>query len=497
LRQIRHPATLAIVRDGGTLGAWVGATAPVRHLMPVLLTDSPKLVKVAAIDPGAIGAGTAVLLEPPLHQSWEEMFAAHGGALDYLLAPGNYEAWGQLRIPTSLDPAGGRRRTIRYFNPGVDDQYHPVQRSRHAWVESLRLEGEHTQNWVVHGLTVFRPEYECTIQNGAGNITIDFCLIEHPRMRGVRVRNVSHCTIQRCVIRNSVNTSDTGDTTGIQVRQHTAPEMVDINIIDNEIYNVGDGIQLTAHGVEPLRPVEVLIEGNDIYLEPSRYLGDSNTTWDENGIDIKVGSDRPESTIVRTNRLWGFRLRKGASHGELLVVQMFCRNLVVEGNIMGDAPRGMKDEIWPEDSGIDALKPRNVVFRNNQFYEIRDRAEDDVGAITKPITTGIRFERNWFARSDFLADATPPRYKGQPVFEHNTRVEVPEPFQRLYINRDGDEVESVDKVPYPEPTNRHLVARMGYDTYERKRWTCRERVIGAIPAGPPVTHGPPDDPLHG
>jgi hypothetical protein len=68
----------------------------------------------------------------------------------------------------------------------------------------------------------------------------------------------------------------------------------------------------------------VLIEGNDIYLEPSRYIGDSNLSWDENAIDIKVGSDRPESTIVRTNRMWGFRRQKGSgAQGELLVVQKF------------------------------------------------------------------------------------------------------------------------------------------------------------------------------
>ncbi len=85
--------------------------------------------------------------------------------------------------------------------------------------------------------------------------------------------------------------------------------------------------------------------GNDIYLEPSRYIPDTGTTWDENAIDLKAGSDTPESTVIRKNRMWGFRRNaaaKGKSRGELLVLQAYSRNVVVEDNIMGDAPIGTK-----------------------------------------------------------------------------------------------------------------------------------------------------------
>jgi hypothetical protein len=474
-----------------------------RRLMPVPLTNSPNLVAIPAIELKDFKLGNAVVLDASSHESWEEMFAAHPGVLHFLLSPGNYEDWGWLEIPDSVAPAGGLR-TIRYHNPGVDDRQHPVKRACHARVASLRFQGDHTTNWAVRGLTVFRPAADCFIEGGASNVTIDFCLVDCPRVRGCRIRNVSHCTIQRCVIRESIQASKKGDTVGVQVRQRDADEMVGIKILDNEIYNVGDGIQLTAHDVEPLRPVEVLMEGNDIYLEPSRYLG-GQMTRDENAIDLKVGSDRLESTIVRKNRLWGFRLREGSgAQGELITVQQFCRNLIVEDNIMGDAPRGMKDESWPDaddepDPGapevpdIDPEEPRHVVFRRNQFYEICDRARDDegllidMGAITRPITTGLVFEENWFARSDYLADWTPAAYERDIVYRNNTRVEVP------HIPRPGSDPNH--PVPYHEPPNRRASAPFGYDTYERKRWTGPEHVTGAIPAALPATHEPPEDPV--
>jgi hypothetical protein len=140
---------------------------------------------------------------------------------------------------------------------------------------------------------------------------------------------------------------------------------------------------------------------------------------------------------------------------------------------MGDAPWGMKDENWP--SGFDANKPRHIVFRNNQFYEIHDYSELDKGAITKPITSEIKFIGNYFSRSDFIADKTPPGgYRGTgPDYTGNTRIEVG------HIQRDEPQT---PPVPYDETVNAIATAPFGYDTYERKRWTGPELAMGAIPA---------------
>ena len=141
--------------------------------MPVLLTQSPNLVSVPAIE-----LESAVVLDAALHDSWEDMFAAHPSARHYLLSPDNYEAWGPLKIPLSVGPASGSPRTIRYYNPGADDTRHPVERACSARVASLALEGLHTNNWVVQGLTVSVPPSDAFIQSGARYITVDFCLIQ-------------------------------------------------------------------------------------------------------------------------------------------------------------------------------------------------------------------------------------------------------------------------------------------------------------------------------
>jgi hypothetical protein len=148
--------------------------------MPVPLADSPNLVPIPEIDL----ANAVVLEDSSPFSSWEEMFTQHPGKLDSLLSPGDYRDWGPLEIPDDVRPADGRPRTVRYHAPGVDDMRHPVKRSGAARVASLKLEGPLTRNWLVRGLTVTRPTADCVIQGGACNVTVDFCLIDHPRLRG-------------------------------------------------------------------------------------------------------------------------------------------------------------------------------------------------------------------------------------------------------------------------------------------------------------------------
>jgi hypothetical protein len=438
------------------------------NLMGKYLEDSPNLF-LPAIDPDNF-----VVLTPDSYQTWAEMFAANADKLDYRLRPGDYRKWGVLEL---LDKAGNsedRLKTIRYDNPDVDDTLHPVQRGHAARIDAFRFEGLFTKNWLIRGLTVIGPSANPVIARGASNITIDLCLIEYIRPYGIRIRSAQHSIIQRCVIRESINgiqRNHRSDTSGIQVGVIDM-EVVGIKILDNEIYNVGDGIQLTDSTTAPNAAVEVLIEGNDIYLEPSRYIDDTNTTWDENAIDIKAGSDSPNSTVIRNNRMWGMRRNAAPTAlGEILVMQRYCQNVLVEDNIMGDAPRGMKDDSWPNHA--DVARPRNIAFRDNQFYDIHDYAALDEGAITRPVTGGISFTGNHFSRSDYLVDNTPPGgYQGgMPTYTDNILVEVGA------IQRDNVPPSLVIN---PADNNTVATAPHDYDTYERKRWTGPEFAIGAL-----------------
>ena len=443
--------------------------------MMTSLADSPNLVPTPPVDPEY-----AAQLGPKSFASWTKMFEAHSKTLHFLLEPGDYRSWGVLRFEDNHPgPGDDRPRTMRYHNP-KDQALHPVKRLRGARLDSLQFAKEATKNWFVQGLTISVPSANPGINEGSSNITVDYCLIEDVGRYGFRIRNTKNCTIQRCVIRESTQIGS--DSTGIQVGSSPGAEPITgIRILDNEIYNMGDGIQVTDNATDPWLANEVLIEGNDIYLEPSRYT-DDNTTSAENAIDIKAGSDRPMSTVIRGNRMWGIRRNADppTAQGELLVLQNFCRKVVVEDNIMGDAPRGMKDENWPTDKVSDVNKEREIVFRNNQFYEIRDYAAADRGAITKPIAAGIEFFHNWFARSDWLADVGPPAYRDpRPVYRFNILVEVGG------IQRPEDESDPLPYTPAKLPFDRKLnflrSAPNGFETYERRRWTGPEHAYGAIP----------------
>ena len=272
--------------------------------MTFRLTDSPHLVHVPPIDPShALNVG------PSSFENWDQMFGTDG-ILDFLLGPHDYRMLGPLVFPNGLGGTKDRPKTVRYHEPGAAFE-HVVRRSGQALVDCLRFEKPGTANWLVQGLTVTEPSKASTIQAGARQVTVDGCLIDRPGMYAIRIRDANDCTIQRCVIRDSRPAPDGEggfhDTVGIYVGNTRYPAS-GIQILDNEIYNVGDGIQTNDYVDAPFTDVAVTIDGNDLYLQPSRYIEGTNTTWDENAIDLKAGASEPESTWIKHNRMWGYRI---------------------------------------------------------------------------------------------------------------------------------------------------------------------------------------------
>jgi hypothetical protein len=456
------------------------------------LSPSPKLV----VPP--VAEQRPVKLHDESYDSWSEMFDKEGSRLDYLLAPGDYRGWGPLELVGRAGNTARRPATIRFHDPDADHAVHPVHRPTQARVDALNFKGAGTRNWLVQGLTFSEPPEAGTptirMWDGVRRITVDACLIERARLRGVWIKHARHCTIQRCVIRETLNGAaeiGRGDQQGIYVGNVDA-EIRGIRILDNEIYDNGDGIQVKHYKHDPDRTVEVRIEGNDIYLTPALYLDGGATTWAENAIDLKAGSSRPRSTRIDNNRLWGFRRNAvPTARGELLVIQWSSRNVVVTRNIFSDAPRAMKDEVWKTAFEPDENRRRDIVFTGNQFHGIRDFDAEDLGFILKPITAGLSFTENHFARSDFLADKTPTNYRVAPTFMSNTLIDIGE------IQRPRDPGGS--RFPYKPGLNVSGAAPHGYELYQRQRWTGPTWQRGARPAARVEqlpTHEFPDPKLH-
>ncbi len=324
------------------------ATAPVW-----MLTPSTSLATVPAVD-----LSNAVVLTPASYASMTAMFAANATKAQYLFGPGDYTSWGPMLLTSKAGGSVGAPKVVRYYNPGVDDDKHPVDRSNEALIDGIQPSGTATTYWAFQGLTWRHPSVVTMVYGGAHDIVFDRCLAELCVIYSLRIRETTACTVQNCVLRNMGNTTGTpptgvGDSTGIQVGSIDA-SVTGVRILDNQIYNCGDCIQSTD-GPSMWKPVEMFIEGNDLYHDSTYYIGTTNTEWLENGIDMKAGSDNPRGIEICNNRIWGMRHNAGPTAiGEAIVVQRFCRNVYIHDNFIMDAPVGVRDNDWSV-STLDSL----------------------------------------------------------------------------------------------------------------------------------------------
>lgn len=127
------------------------------------------------------------------------------------------------------------------------------------------------------------------------------------------------------------------------------PTVSDVAIVGNEIHdNSGDSVQCIGPGQDAVEgsPANGLrIEGNTLYANR------------ENAIDIK----RCENVTIRDNVLYGFRA-SSTSKGEAVVVHLLARNVVVEGNDISDASRGV----------VTGRGASEVVVRRNVIHDLAD-----------------------------------------------------------------------------------------------------------------------------
>ncbi|QRO02708.1 right-handed parallel beta-helix repeat-containing protein [Archangium violaceum] len=146
-----------------------------------------------------------------------------------------------------------------------------------------------------------------------------------------------------------------------------------ITLRDNDIHhNSGDSIQCQAGSA----PAEgVLIEGNTLHDEG------------ENGVDIK----QCHRVTVRDNVLFGFpntAIRpSGSSAGEAVLIQQFARDILVQGNSISRAGRGVS--VLGGDS-----PPENVSVMDNHLQEIRNIPEGNGQGIRIESARNARVEGN-------------------------------------------------------------------------------------------------------
>jgi len=248
----------------------------------------------------------------------------------FCVTPGDYRAAGELFL--TISGSQEHRRSIRF--DGHDGKRQAIQRPERAIFESLRILGSW---WVIQGLTI-QPQrgstaWFVTIYGGDHNILDGNVIdgIDHvPQLSSQNAvviaalngNPASFNSVQGNVIRNGNQTRRPGDYGGVVIAWgDTAVEHNDSNkVLDNEIYDWGDGIGVAGHTSDCSEPGiqhGTIIDGNDVYITAAKRIDCDTGALDpngdcscaENGIDLKLdpGEGPRVWTRVTNNRLWGFR----------------------------------------------------------------------------------------------------------------------------------------------------------------------------------------------
>jgi len=405
-RQCRNRETGPAVRPGGR-AAWLaiaamavclgGVAARAQELtLPVYDPANPEMVLVSSLD--------------------ELNTALAGGTRIIFVAPGNYFSDTRLTVTVS---SGGTAEAPRYLiyhdpaNPG--DETHPVHMppEKRAIFKCLRIFG--ASYCVLDRLTVDGGKHRNYItgvgEPGRSDVTdsgiprsegtsgpftpschntLNRMLYQHIREGVIQINDGCHFnTIQNCVIRKTPLPD--GDWVGICLMAWRGragkAEVWGTRIVNNEIYDVNDGIQLFHHSIiDPLLPDYrgTLIKNNDIYVTPAIYSDgkgnlDPNGTYSasENAIDIKASSASaaPQDWVrIENNRMWGFRflddnLAGSNDHGFAVVIHNNIGGkrgyILIRNNIVMDTV-----------NGIGIKDHSNVSVLNNVFYDIKRLGHD-------------------------------------------------------------------------------------------------------------------------
>ncbi|MCI0633063.1 MAG: hypothetical protein L0206_03985, partial [Actinobacteria bacterium] len=187
-------------------------------------------------------------------------------------------------------------------------------------------------------------------------------------------------------------------------------------IVDNEVYDWGDGIALAAGSTcdVPGNPHGSVIDGNDVYITGAKRIScvdggadpNGDCSCSENGIDVKPdpGPDPALWTRITNNRVWGFRpLRQPSycggqgAYGQAITAGNSCAgHVLVAGNVVLDSTVGV------------AIGGSNWIVTGNLFHEIRtstvDRPVVPVAVFEEGGASNLRIEFNTIVGVDNAYD---------------------------------------------------------------------------------------------
>lgn len=324
-----------------------------------------------------------------------ELNAALAADKQYVyVAPGNYFVDLSSAIQLTTSGTENNKKYLVYYDPeNPTGQTHPVHmtdakrakfrtieiRGASWWVlDRLTVENGNKTNWITGIGELGRADVRADgLPVDAGttgpftastNNVLNRMLYQGTSEDVIAINESCHGnTIQNTVIRDS--TLPDQDWVGIDMmawRGVAGSALIqDTCIINNEIYNVNDGIQLFNHpniaNGSDYRRTQIV--NNDIYVTSAIYTDgqgnldpDGDYSASENALDIKTSTfstDPADAVIVQDNRIWGYKLLDsniaGSSDNGYAVIihnpvdnnNQTTGNLLFRGNIITDSMWGV------------------------------------------------------------------------------------------------------------------------------------------------------------
>jgi hypothetical protein len=427
----------------------------------------------------------------------------------FCVKPGDYRNFG--RVLLTLDGTQANRRFLRL--DVSDGKRNAVQRSERAIFESVMI--LRARWWVVQGLTIqprtTATEWFMTIWGGDFNI-VDGNLIdgvEHVKqasqdavvIAGYQGNPATYNTVQGNVVRRGNQTRKAGDYEGILVAwANSTGENNDYNkIVDNEVYDWGSGVSVGAYTEDCSEPgVQngTVIDGNDVYITPAKYV-DCNTgavtptgecACAEEGLSQKGVPS--VWTRMTNNRVWGYRPTRSPStcggsggNGQGITAGNKCSARVfVSNNVVQDCTQGI-------------VPNNNWIVTGNLIADIRmsnDNPYSSVALFPVPTGSGSYLEFNTLVnvdaayedqssstdtRCNVVINAGSARGAGDPRNATNWTY-----YNYVYGSSSQNWTSNNEFFATAAQSNNQEYC------YWRKRWTAPERVC--IPYGSSTAAGP-------
>jgi len=294
-------------------------------------------------------------INSPEYNGWGDCEFNNPAYQYFLIVPGDYRAWGDLKI--RISGVANQPRIISYYNPDSTYPYRehlPVNgtqdTSKHVIVE--RLDMFEADYWIINGLTFSgqaeRGEngkigglYNRIVGNANHNI-INRCLFENVVIgSNLRISHSNYNTIQNSIVRNLLGSDFVGIWIGGQ-----RSVAIGNRVVNNEIYDCNDGVQLVyRYDWGDYGDLSgTVIENNDIYLTQKAYSDHEGYACAENAIDIKIGgkTNTPDDVVkILKNRIWGYRVSDtscgpSGSHGAGITIHNEARNILIKDNVFFD-----------------------------------------------------------------------------------------------------------------------------------------------------------------